>query len=68
MCHRIFMQNIQNFSAKISINDLGILQGHLPPKALALIIEWASIYREELINNWKDLSISGNGSFKKIEP
>ncbi len=63
-----FHAEYSEFSAKISINDLGILQGHLPPKALALIIEWASIHREELINNWKDLSISGNGSFKKIEP
>ena len=37
------------FSAQISIFGLGILQGYLPPKALALVVEWASIHKDELI-------------------
>ncbi len=55
-------------TAQISINNLGILQGYLPPKALALVIEWASIHLEELMQNWKILSEEGSGSFIKIEP
>lgn len=56
------------FSAQISIRDLGILEGYLPPKALALVVEWASIHKQELIENWNNLSEEGNGLIKKIEP
>ena len=55
-------------AAQISIRDLGILQGYLPPKALALVVEWASIHKDELIMNWESLSETGNGSYLKIEP
>ena len=56
------------FSAQISIVNVGIINGHLPPKALALIIEWASMYQEELRINWQSLSENGNGIYTKIEP
>lgn len=29
--------------ALIRIDPLGILQGHLPPKALSLVMEWAAL-------------------------
>jgi uncharacterized protein DUF4160 len=63
-----FHAEYAEFSAQISILDLGILQGYLPPKALALVVEWASIHKYELIENWKSLSVDGEGSFKKIDP
>ena len=56
------------FVAQIAIYNFGIVEGYLPPKALALVIEWANINQEELINNWKSLSEGGPGTFKKIEP
>lgn len=56
------------FVAQISIRELGIVEGYLPPKALALVVEWASIHQKELMENWKLLSESGSGIFKKIEP
>ena len=56
------------FVAQISINGFGIIEGYLPPKALALVVEWASLNQEELVNNWKSLSEGGAGTFKKIEP
>lgn len=56
------------FTAQIGIKDLGILAGYLPPKAMALVVEWASIHQQELLDNWKSLSEHGDGSFKKIEP
>jgi hypothetical protein len=40
--------------AQISIRDLGILEGYLPPKALGLVAEWASIHNEELMANWNN--------------
>jgi hypothetical protein len=55
-------------SAQISIKDMGIIEGFLPPKALGLVVEWASIHKAELMENWKSLSEEGVGTFKKIEP
>jgi hypothetical protein len=56
------------FTALFLIKGLGVLEGYLPPKAMALVVEWASIHQEELMNNWLNLSEEGNGSFEKIEP
>lgn len=54
------------FEALIGINDFSLIQGKLPSKALALVVEWASIHQNELIENW-NLGKSNLG-FKKIEP
>ena len=52
----------------ISIENFAILNGTLPTKALALVIEWASIHQEELLKNWNNLSDLEIGTFNKIEP
>ncbi len=39
--------------AVVSIEPLEILHGRLPPRALGLVIEWASIHHSELIENWR---------------
>jgi hypothetical protein len=39
--------------ALIRINPLGILKGSLPPKALSLVMEWATMRQKELQNDWK---------------
>ena len=39
--------------AIISIKYLAILDGELPPKVLGLVIEWASIHKQELAEDWK---------------
>jgi hypothetical protein len=36
------------FTAQISILDFAIMNGYLPPKALALVVEWASNHKNEL--------------------
>ncbi len=41
------------YEALIAINNLGIISGDLPPKALSLVIEWASIYKDNLIADWE---------------
>jgi hypothetical protein len=30
----------------------GLLAGRLPPRVLALIVEWASLHQAELLANW----------------
>ena len=63
-----FHAEYAEFTAQISIKGMGILEGYLPPKALALVVEWASIHQEELMQNWKSLSEDETGLFIKIEP
>jgi hypothetical protein len=41
--------------ARIFISDLGLLDGKLPPRILALAVEWASIHQVELLDNWNRL-------------
>ena len=41
------------YKAVVSINDLGIIEGKLPPKVLGLVIEWASLNQEALKTNWQ---------------
>lgn len=40
------------FNAKIAINNFGLLEGTLPPKALSLVVEWAMLHQKELFLNW----------------
>lgn len=39
--------------ALVAISDLRILAGGLPPRALGLVVEWASLHREGLLENWE---------------
>jgi hypothetical protein len=41
------------YKAVISIQDLALLNGKLPPKVLGLVMEWASQHQEELLCDWK---------------
>lgn len=33
--------------------ESGQVRGHLPPRALALVREWAQLHRAELLQNWE---------------
>ena len=44
--------------ARISIDSLELLRGSLPRRAMALVLEWAALHRDELRADW-DLSRSG---------
>ena len=52
--------------ALISINDLSVLKGSLPPRVMGLAMEWARLHQAELLENWKMLQ--DNGKFFKIAP
>jgi len=41
--------------AQVRIDPVGLLGGELPPRVLALVIEWATLHRDELIANWRRL-------------
>lgn len=37
----------------IGIRNLSELAGWLPPRALGLVIEWATLHKQELLTNWR---------------
>ena len=39
--------------AQINIETLEVLEGRLPKRAMALVLEWAALHREELRIDWK---------------
>jgi hypothetical protein len=51
---------------EISIKTLSILAGKLPPKALGLVMEWATQHQDELMTDWE--LARQNAELKKIAP
>lgn len=41
--------------AQIRITPVGVLRGELPPRALALVVERATLQQLELLVNWRRL-------------
>ena len=39
--------------AAIAIETLQVREGKFPPRALGLVVEWASEHQEELMANWE---------------
>ncbi len=37
----------------ISITTLSMIEGRFPPKALGLVMEWASLHQQELVEVWE---------------
>lgn len=46
------------YEALVEIETLGVYRGEIPRRALALVLEWAALRREELRRDW-DLARSG---------
>jgi hypothetical protein len=42
-----------DFRASFSINELRLLEGDLPPRVRALVLEWAFLHRDELMADWQ---------------
>ena len=38
--------------ALIDIRNLSVFSGRLPPRAMGLVIEWATRHQQELMANW----------------
>ncbi len=39
--------------ALININTLAVIAGRLPPRAMGLVAEWATVHQEELLAAWE---------------
>jgi Domain of unknown function (DUF4160) len=60
-----FQARYGEFEAKIDIDALKVVEGHLPRRALSLVREWRS-YIEELLDNWR--LCRENAQPAKIDP
>ena len=52
--------------ASIVIEDLSVLAGSLPPRALGLVVEWGALHKDELEAAWR--KASENQPVDPIEP
>ena len=52
--------------AAVAIERIQVLEGRLPPRALGLVVEWASEHQEELLANW--IATRSDLPPTKIEP
>jgi hypothetical protein len=55
-----------DFRAIISINNLSLVEGKLPPRILGLVMEWAELHKNELLEDWD--MVQKAGKWFKIEP
>ncbi|MEA3356810.1 MAG: DUF4160 domain-containing protein [Candidatus Bipolaricaulota bacterium] len=54
------------YEGLIDIADLSVFAGSLPPRALGLVIEWATLHQSELLNDWE--KAEGQEPLNKIDP
>lgn len=43
------------FEVQVRIQPVGLLAGTFPARALALVVEWATLHQAELLENWRRL-------------
>ena len=55
-----------DYKAVVSIEPPSLMQGTLPPRVHGLVIEWATLYRDELLANWQ--RAMAQSPLKPIEP
>lgn len=48
------------------LSTLEMLEGNLPARVRGLVIEWAILHKQELVDNWNSLTITG--VYRKIPP
>ena len=47
--HAIYQED----TAEYDINTLTVIRGNLPSRAHAMVLEWASLHRDELMEDWR---------------
>ena len=56
--HAIYGEEV----AAVDIQTGEVLEGHLPPKALAMVREWITIHKDDLLRIWE------TQEFKSLSP
>jgi hypothetical protein len=45
---------------RVAIESLAVISGRLPPRAMGLVVEWATLHQQELLELW--------GKATRLEP
>jgi Domain of unknown function (DUF4160) len=61
-----FHASYGEFEAIVGIDPVEVLGGRLPPRAMRLVREWATLHRDELAENWR--RARRRGDLESIEP
>ena len=61
-----FHAHYQGNQAVIEIGTLAVFAGRLPPRAMGLVVEWASAHQQELAAMWE--SAASYEPLGKIDP
>ena len=61
-----FHAKYNEHAAVFRIADLAMAEGFLPPRAAALVREWAGLHREELAESWS--ALAETGTLRRIPP
>lgn len=48
-----FHASYAEYESRLRIAPVGVMDGNLPPRPLALAVEWASLHEAELLENWR---------------
>jgi hypothetical protein len=48
-----FHAEYDDSAALIDIHNLSMFAGSLPPRVLGLVTEWATLHRQELLDDWE---------------
>lgn len=48
-----FHAKYNEHQAVIGIDRLEVLEGHLPRRALSLVLDWAELHQTELLTDWE---------------
>jgi len=54
-----FHVKYNEYFALFSISDLKMLDGHLPNRVKNMVLEWADMHRDALMENWVKLQTIG---------
>ena len=61
-----FHAEYNEFTAEIEISSLTVKKGKLPARILGMVIEWAELHQDELLENWNTLQTTRK--YHKINP
>ena len=61
-----FHARYEGFRAIVGIDPLELRDGELPPRVLALVLEWAEMHQPEPVKNWT--ALAETGTFREIAP
>jgi hypothetical protein len=43
------------YELQVGIDPIQVLEGRLPHRAVSMVIEWAALHQQELMNDWERL-------------